>query len=40
LRDFIITWFDGRDAAALAPLELDRFATEMAKSFLVKPLKP
>jgi hypothetical protein len=37
LRDFLISWFDGRDAAALAPLELERLAAEVGKAFVIKP---
>ncbi len=37
LRDFLITWFDGRDASALEPLALDQLASELGQQFLIKP---
>ena len=37
MRDFLIEWFDGRDAGALEPIELDKLAAELGNRFLVKP---
>ncbi len=39
LRDFIIAWADGRPAAeAVAPLSLEKLASEIGKHFKIKPL--
>ncbi len=37
MRDFLIEWFDRKDATALEPLELDKLAAELGERFIVKP---